>query len=819
MINKSRYTSILDTFSWNNLKINIRDIFNILKFKKLQMIASYGDDACGFENTQQLIDELEKLQYLWCLVEQNSSLTLDQFKHNLMNSTTTYWMCVRQEIDSLNCDQNLRFFPYFKLGYELYLVWFILNTLMQSPSSLNDHQPYLYSPLNTNATLVRSTEVSSDKHLQHYIYLEVLLMLKQYLSTTSYLPNYVIPALTPQVTTDQLFDTLLERYQSLYCLSLNIQLPFKSSEMNDYPTFIQDSLMRIPQLQQMIQSITGLLFMMTKVEHDLVSGLNLNVVLILNNKKDQLAERIIKRLQSEFKKIVIDRPFYIHHWGKQLAQELKKEEIDGEIKLTNKTKIKDFKYWILSFFQHVDDVVQFTYSGNNQNYNINQVWYSSELLDERNFPVDLTMMARKSFQDLVQNEDDKIWGVRHLPVIAKNKLKVSQIFNRELAIELSDFPNFIGLIQNIEIFMATVMDTTVGAFNLPIRLGNVELTAEEIEDSITRIGRQLLWILRHLPDLHLLSASLYLSRLNINVQFFLKNMNLWQVEQQLAAKTSKQGAERFNALVKQLRLDYHLNIRQSKLDVKIWKQVQHSVTVDLDEPTIDNNETVNEVIEYVDYVQAVDIGDEKISTNDHIEACYKKCELRLNSLEIYLKSVLKKECILYRVRFGLESNGAEVNQQIFSKNITEMFLRNRSKAPISNMIGYFGAWREYGGQHTYLDLILVFDARKYEELKDMDNLLEGVWKSRMDAVQQDGFKTLFDTVSLMPSVPELNQKLLLLELGNQSRRKQVFEVLVNYYSFLELYERQATVRIPKVLVKGSVAKTIVKSKVKTKSKA
>lgn len=810
---------ILDTFNGDKLIINVADIFRVIKIKKIQMITSYGNVECGFEHTQQLIGELEKWQYLWCLVEQNSSSTLDQFKHNLMNSTTTYWMCVRQEIDSLSCDQNPRFFPHLKIGDGLYLVWSMLNFLKQSSSNLNNLQQYLYSHLNGNATTVLSTDVSNGKHLQHHIYLEVLLRLKQYLSTTNYQPNDVIPALTPQVTTEQLFDTLLERYQSLYCLSLNIQLPFKSSEMNDYPTFIQYRLMRIPQLQQMIQSITGLLFMMTKIEHDLVLGLNLNVVLMLNNKKEQGSERIIKKLESEFKKILIDRPFYIHHWGKQLAQELKKEEIDGEIKLTDKQKIKDFKYWILSFFQQVDEIIQFQYILNNQIYPINHVWYSSELSDERHFPLDLAMMARKSFQDMVRYEDDKIWSVRHLPVIAKNKLKVSQIFNRELAIELSDFPNFIGLIQNIEIFMATVMDTTVSAFDLPIRLGNVELSAEEIEHSITRIGHQLLWILSHLPDLHLLSASPYLSRLNINVQFFLKNMNFWQVEQQLAAKTSKQGIERFSALVKQLRLDYHSNIRQSKLDVKIWKQVLHSVTENLDEPTIDNNEMVNEAIEYVDYVQAVDIGDERISTNDHIEACYKKCELRLNSLEIYLKSLLKKECILYRVRFGLESNGAEVNQQIFSKNITEMFLRNRSKEPISNMMSYFGAWREYAGQHTYLDLILVFDARKYEELKDMDDLLEGMWESRMDAVQQDGFKTLFDTVHLMPSVPELNQKSLLLELGNQSRRKQVFEVLVNYYSFLELYERQATVRVPKVLVKGSVAKTAVKSKVKTKSKA
>ena len=812
---ESRYIGILDDFSLNNLKINVADVFRILKFKKLQMIVSYGDDASGFEYTQQLVNELEKLQYLWCLVEQNSSLTLDRFKYNLMHSTATNWLLRRQEIERFSCDQNLRFFPYLKIGDGLYLVWCMLNLQKQSSSNFNNYQHHLYSHLNGNATTVFPTNVTNAKHLQPHLYFDVLFRLKQYLSTTHYQPNYVIPDLVHQVTSEQLLDTLLERYQSIFCLTLNIQLPFKSSEMDDYHSFIQDRLMRIPELQQMMQGIAGLLFMMTKVEHDLVSGLNLSVVLILNKKKEQVAAKIIKRLQSEFKKILIDRAFHIHHWGEQLAQELKKNAIDGEIKLTDERKVKDFKYWILNFFQHVDGVIQFQYTPNNQIYPINQVWYSSELLDERNFPVDLTMMARKSFQDLVQYEDDKIWAIRHLPIIAKNRLKISQIFNRELVLELSDFPDFIELIQNIEIFMATVMDTTVGAFDLPIRIGNVELSAEEIEHSITRIGHQLLWILSHLPDLHLLRISHYLYRLNINVQFFLRNMNLWQVDQQLAEKTSKQGAERFNALVKKLRLDYHSNIRQSKLDVKIWKQVQHSVTADLGESTIDNNETIAEVIEYVDYVQAVDVSDDDISTNDHIEASYKKCGLRLNSLQKYLKSLLKKECILYRVRFGLESNGAEVNQQIFSKNITEMFLRNRSREPISSMTGYFGAWREYAGQHTYLDLILVFDARKYEELKSKDDLFGGMWKTQMNTVQQDGFKTLFDTVPLMPSVPELNQQSFLLEIGNQSRRKQVFDILLNYYSFIELYERQATVRVPKVLVKGSV----IKSKVKTNSKA
>ncbi len=295
---ESIYIGILDTFNWNNLEINIADIFHIFKFKKILMTASYEGDASGFDHTQQLIDELEKLQYLWCFVEQNSSLTLDQFKHNLMNSTTSYWVLKRQEIEALSCDPNAVVLPYLKIGDGLYLIWCMLNLHKQSSSNFNNHQHHLYSHLNGNATTGFPTNVSNAKHLQPHWYFEILFCLKQYLSTTNYQPNYVITALTPLVTSEKLLDALLERYQSLYCLSLNIQLPFKFSGIDDYHSFIQDRLIRIPQLQQVMQGIAGLLFMMTKVEHDLVSGLNLNVVLILNNKKELVSAKIIKGLQS-----------------------------------------------------------------------------------------------------------------------------------------------------------------------------------------------------------------------------------------------------------------------------------------------------------------------------------------------------------------------------------------------------------------------------------------------------------------------------------------------------------------------------------------
>lgn len=114
---EARYTSILDIFSWDKSKISVLDIFRLLKIKKINMIASYEQDGSGVEQAKHLIDELEKLQYLWCLVEQNSSLSLDQFKHNLKYSAVPYWVLNRQEVDSLSCELNALIMPNITIGH------------------------------------------------------------------------------------------------------------------------------------------------------------------------------------------------------------------------------------------------------------------------------------------------------------------------------------------------------------------------------------------------------------------------------------------------------------------------------------------------------------------------------------------------------------------------------------------------------------------------------------------------------------------------------------------------------------------------------
>ena len=115
-----RYISTLDTLNENKLKISDEDIFRILRLKKLKMIASYEKSGSSVDHAKNLIEELEKLQYLWSVVEQNSSSSLDQFRYNLSNNKATSWVCIRQEIEALSCDLNMLMLPYLKMGDGLF---------------------------------------------------------------------------------------------------------------------------------------------------------------------------------------------------------------------------------------------------------------------------------------------------------------------------------------------------------------------------------------------------------------------------------------------------------------------------------------------------------------------------------------------------------------------------------------------------------------------------------------------------------------------------------------------------------------------------
>ena len=62
--------------------------------------------------------------------------------------------------------------------------------------------------------------------------------------------------------------------------------------------------------------------------------------------------------------------------------------------------------------------------------------------------------------------------------------------------------------ERIDIFIATTMNTTTNAFQLPIRFGNWIYTPEEVEGAITRVGKQLLWICSQSDYLIILKIAL-----------------------------------------------------------------------------------------------------------------------------------------------------------------------------------------------------------------------------------------------------------------------------------------------------------------------
>ncbi len=126
--------------------------------------------------------------------------------------------------------------------------------------------------------------------------------------------------------------------------------------------------------------------------------------------------------------------------------------------------------------------------------------------------------------------------------------------------------------------------------------------------------------------------------------------------------------------------------------------------------------------------------------------------------------LLKRECNLYRVHFGLGSNKSI--SRFFQKTSLKCFYVTETHIQYDRIF-WSMAWIWY----TYLDLILVFDARKYEELWIIysGNCGKAKWIlfSRQNVIQHCSIDAICSWVESF-----------LLELGDQSRRKQVFDAII-----------------------------------------
>ncbi|MDN8379199.1 hypothetical protein QZK43_18220, partial [Acinetobacter baumannii] len=711
---------------------------------------------------RQLIDSVSALDAVWCSLFMRQKSSIEDYCRLINANHKHEFIVLRQSLEKLTIGSLSNLSPYVNMSARLYMVY----TYLEYQRRLRVAE----IGVGENYTV---EDVIRLKEIFHSLKCGELDGIRR-VGSTNELSNS--------------FDGLLKRYTKLNCMVFNIDFPFSADlqQGNEYEQSILKRLHIVNEFREKITSLQCLIAANTKVMPIVDGGLKLNVLLIFEVNSKVSIEKVSRELESMLKKLMLGKAFRIQDWGNFLEAKIVKREVAGEIHLDNERKIAKFKYWIISFIERLDEFLTFSYFSEEGKYPSNVIWYSPNCFLS-GFPISaFQLIDRKRLINLI-DEDERIWKVGHLPSILRKKLKVNYVFYTSLENEFSDFINYRELVERIDIFIATTMNTTTNAFQLPIRFGNWIYTPEEVEGAITRVGKQLLWICSQSDYLIILKNSPFIYKLSLDVQYFLKSDCWFWLKYRLQELTSDKEALVVNNALNELRKNYENDIKHSRLVVSVWKKNKNS---DEDTCSIEN---------YIDITQSESLSTSKlITTKNYIQDSYAKCELRHKNIESYLKRLKKADCAIFRINFHLKDLNLELSQQDFAKKVTDFLQRYRKSTPLSWLKGYFGIWREDFYGCSYLDMVIVFDAQKMSHLANIEEKIDGLWKKYIANKHQANVYVL----PLMNCISDLNQKYLLIEIGDTKRWKLLQDYLIPYLSYIELFEMPKKRRVPKVLVKG-----------------
>lgn len=589
------------------------------------------------------------------------------------------------------------------------------------------------------------------------------------------------------------FGNLLKRYQKLNCMVFNVEFPFSIpiSNSEQYREALEARLALVAQLYTHIPFLKGLIAARTKILPTGGSCLGLQLILLFDAKLRISSKDVTSQIYDLLKLVALGKEFHIEDWGEILNEKMVQSPVTGEISVSDHRKIDNFKYWVIGFVEKVDEFLNFYYLSFQGKLSTTFIWYREEVFRGSASVSSAVVMDRKRFVDVVLNEQ-QIWKVAYLEKSAKKRTQISQFFYLHLEKEAFDFSEYKELLERLDVFMVMAMNSTINAFELPIRIGNWIDTPKEIEGSITRVGRQFLWILSHSEKLNFLRGSPYLHHLSLDAQFFLRENNWGVGINHLYTLTSRDGAIALNGLLNELRNNYEANLADSSMGLIKWKKVKASDLRDLHTAVQKDDPTKN--------VKA-------ISVKKYIHDAYAKCELRQKNIESYVKELKKIDSVIFRINFKLKAVGYDLSQAAFAHKVTNFLLHYRNTTPISWVKGYFGVWRENFRGEPYLDVILIFSADKLIDLSQIEVRVDELWKSYIDKESRTNnidneFESFIEVLHLMSFIPELNQKYLLLEIGDKKRWALLSQYLIPYFSYIELFEKPKQYRVPKMLVKG-----------------
>ena len=582
----------------------------------------------------------------------------------------------------------------------------------------------------------------------------------------------------------QQFDELLNKHQKLYTFAVDLRFIRSLNMENKEPLgmLLENVLKDRDAIQFFLtQQVSDVFQIYTKLEHDFQNGLKISCIFICKSNVESNHNTLISELNECLAQAFQQYRIEVIN-GNKIIKKHAHEQAIGLIKRKDKEQIKLFKYWVLSYFYRIDSFVKLIHP--TKDFEINNILINSikGLCEEAPAFGNAKKKKIDSFADVLYSwkSPASIWKLSYVP----QRLNVSQIFYKELCAEFGA-PQYGALLFQIQVLIETMLKKNDIAFNTYHKDGDAIINKKDLKDMSTRVGQQFLFIIKYLSNY---------PHAFIELDNLFKRMGRGLGLAEIRIFISNDFYIFHQSYISQpLRVSFLEQLNQNLLMIKkqiIWNRASREINKD-------------------EYQHAYDL-----------------CAHRQNEATRYISSILKQDCLSYRVTIQARVCSSDFKQKEFSKLFTD-FMRSAKRAkPCSWLRGYMGIWQEVVKLSEFeIDLVLFFSEKCQPEKERVVEMLNIRWQKflREKAKQILGWENqeekteleFYGSISsknMMSSVDVFNRKqhhtkVIYLEASNVKMQNSFLAQVIPFFAYRDFFRPALTQKVPKVFIKGAMLKT------------
>lgn len=580
----------------------------------------------------------------------------------------------------------------------------------------------------------------------------------------------------------QYFDELLDKHSSVYVLALDINLiSFLKQKYPESGESDEDGWLRkIGHIKSKICQLEKLLFAWTKIETNVKEELNLHCILAFRSDRELSEKDIIKQLREYIKIVVGDEQrIVIRNWSEVIRRNYSKSAV-GLIKRSQTAKISEFKYWLLGYFLKVDfhlRVKLHPYLAKNLEINefiqknlpcISDINVANQKKKvKKNKPYFSKKHEQLMESPFLSQADLKaVFGKQPLPKEVLEYIKLVSHYFLVTELELGS-ERFATSIVN---FIETLLYSKCMAFELSLQVEDPWMFKPQLKKEVTRLGLQFIALTAYENCGRLLLQQDYSPLIGLIYRPLIELNSIG-----LSKRACSELREAFPS--KQIIIDINAHLAS----------LRTAFNTPLDE-----------------------LGNRSIA--EYRTYKYKQYKRRLESVTLLVQPLMKQDCLIYRVKFQLCSEGQLIDQAQFSKLLTRFFHFAERAKPLYWKLGYFGLWRENLAGQAYADVIILLDERAFHNAESIVEKINEQWVTFVSKNNEfvegltfmgQAVKTEVVASSIMLKNREYALERIFIEFTNKGRKADFLNEIIPEFLSTDIFEANPKQAFAKALIKSS----------------